>query len=118
MAMAALAPRFVFANGRSPWPDMLLQIIFACIIFGLFTMIFATGMMGGGDVQLLGPLALWLPWQPMMMLLLIMSVLGGVVTVITVLHSSEEHTSELNPLMRISYADFCLKKNTYTLSIQ
>src|SRR3546814_17865126 len=65
---------------------MLLQIIFACIIFGLFTMIFATGMMGGGDVKLLGALALWLPWQPMMMLLLIMSVLGGVVTVITVLH--------------------------------
>src|SRR3546814_15396644 len=49
-------------------------------------MIFATGMMGGGDVKLLGALALWLPWQPMMMLLLIMSVLGGVVTVITVLH--------------------------------
>src|SRR3546814_1736708 len=28
---------------------------------------------------------------------------------------SEEHTSELQSLMRISYADFCLnKKNTYT----
>src|SRR3546814_16327240 len=65
---------------------MLLQIIFACIIFGLFTMIFATGMMGGGAVKLLGALALWLPWQPMLMLLLLMSVLGGVVTVITVLH--------------------------------
>src|SRR3546814_7973600 len=25
---------------------------------------------------------------------------------------SEEHTSELQSLMRISYADFCLKKNT------
>src|SRR3546814_5740882 len=27
---------------------------------------------------------------------------------------SEEHTSELQSLMRISYADFCLKKNTNT----
>src|SRR3546814_1227511 len=27
-------------------------------------------------------------------------------------HRSEEHTSELQSLMRISYADFCLKKNT------
>src|SRR3546814_6892856 len=27
---------------------------------------------------------------------------------------SEEHTSELQSLMRISYADFCLKKKTYT----
>src|SRR3546814_7201996 len=26
---------------------------------------------------------------------------------------SEEHTSELQPLMRISYAVFCLKKNNY-----
>src|SRR3546814_2396532 len=27
---------------------------------------------------------------------------------------SEEHTSELQSLMRISYAVFCLKKKTYT----
>src|SRR3546814_1299356 len=29
------------------------------------------------------------------------------------LHRSEEHTSELQSLMRISYAVFCLKKKTY-----
>src|SRR3546814_4615926 len=29
-------------------------------------------------------------------------------------HRSEEHTSELQSLMRISYAVFCLKKNKYT----
>src|SRR3546814_3942398 len=29
-------------------------------------------------------------------------------------HRSEEHTSELQSLMRISYAVFCLKKKTYT----
>src|SRR3546814_4464733 len=28
-------------------------------------------------------------------------------------HRSEEHTSELQSLMRISYAVFCLKKKTY-----
>src|SRR3546814_7278684 len=28
---------------------------------------------------------------------------------------SEEHTSELQSLMRISYAVFCLKKKTYTI---
>src|SRR3546814_5408705 len=32
-----------------------------------------------------------------------------------VLHRSEEHTSELQSLMRISYAVFCLKKKTYTI---
>src|SRR3546814_3262463 len=30
---------------------------------------------------------------------------------------SEEHTSELQSLMRISYAVFCLKKKTYNKSI-
>src|SRR3546814_2796544 len=29
---------------------------------------------------------------------------------------SEEHTSELQSLMRISYADFCLKKHTHQTS--
>src|SRR3546814_2919154 len=29
-------------------------------------------------------------------------------------HRSEEHTSELQSLMRISYAVFCLKKNIYS----
>src|SRR3546814_3368443 len=29
---------------------------------------------------------------------------------------SEEHTSELESLMRISYADFCLKKKTHKLT--
>src|SRR3546814_6558643 len=31
---------------------------------------------------------------------------------------SEEHTSELQPLMRMSYAVFCLKKNTLKKSSQ
>src|SRR3546814_3759810 len=35
--------------------------------------------------------------------------------VIELLKRSEEHTSELQSLMRISYAVFCLKKKKYTL---
>src|SRR3546814_6945241 len=35
---------------------------------------------------------------------------------ISALHRSEEHTSELQSLMRISYAVFCLKKKTHTTS--
>src|SRR3546814_3594136 len=33
-------------------------------------------------------------------------------TIAAVNKRSEEHTSELQSLMRISFADFCLKKNT------
>src|SRR3546814_6074549 len=36
------------------------------------------------------------------------------VTVVRVTDRSEEHTSELQSLMRISYAVFCLKKKTET----
>src|SRR3546814_4343076 len=38
--------------------------------------------------------------------------LGYVASVFLVGHRSEEHTSELQSLMRISYAVFCLKKKT------
>src|SRR3546814_8748950 len=34
----------------------------------------------------------------------------GLTAVVVALLRSEEHTSELQSLMRISYADFCLKK--------
>src|SRR3546814_1286445 len=36
----------------------------------------------------------------------------GVLPKVSVLSRSEEHTSELQSLMRISYAVFCLKKQT------
>ena len=39
-------------------------------------------MMGGGDVKMLGALALWLPLQPLVWLLILMSLIGGVLTVI------------------------------------
>src|SRR3546814_5812180 len=35
----------------------------------------------------------------------------------TVLTRTEEHTSELQSLMRISYADFCLTKQKYKINI-
>src|SRR3546814_1145088 len=37
---------------------------------------------------------------------------ANVVVVVVSAGRSEEHTSELQSLMRISYADFCLKKKT------
>src|SRR3546814_1383850 len=40
----------------------------------------------------------------------LLGLLGGKAQV---LHRSEEHTSELQSLMRISYAVFCLKKKTH-----
>src|SRR3546814_19468587 len=42
----------------------------------------------------------------------VLKTLGGSDAVLA-LHRSEEHTSELQSLMRISYAVFCLKKKKY-----
>lgn len=86
IAMAALAPLFWIATGLPLWPGMFIQLGLALIIFISFALMFAMGFMGGGDVKLLGALALWLPLQPMITLLLIMSILGGAVTAATILH--------------------------------
>src|SRR3546814_9239604 len=42
----------------------------------------------------------------------------GLVTLIFVVRRSEEHTSELQSLMRISYAVFCLKKKQHAQKYQ
>jgi len=86
IAIAALAPLYWLANGIPAWPDMALQIALGIAIFGVFAALFALGLMGGGDVKLLAAVALWFPWQAIGLLLLIMAMIGGIVTVITVVH--------------------------------
>ena len=49
-------------------------------MFGLFTIAFAMGAMGGSDVKLVAAIALWLPAQSVLALLYIMSVAGGALT--------------------------------------
>src|SRR3546814_5333130 len=58
-------------------------------------------------------------WQIPVIAVLVSLVAGGVglrkaVSTDPALARSEEHTSELQSLMRISYAVFCLKKKTQT----
>lgn len=86
IAIAALAPLYWLASGIPAWPDMALQIALGIAIFGVFAALFALGLMGGGDVKLLAAVALWFPWQAIGLLLLIMAMIGGIVTVVTVVH--------------------------------
>ncbi len=79
-AIALLAPAWWWANGWALWPDMAIQLGIAAIVFALFIGAFALGQMGGGDVKMIGALALWLPMQPLIWMLMLMSVIGGVVT--------------------------------------
>lgn len=80
IAIALLALPFWWACGLDPWPGVALQLGLAAATFSLFALAFALGAMGGGDVKLLGALALWLPWQKLLAMLFVMSVAGGALT--------------------------------------
>ena len=85
LAIALLAIPFWWATGLALWPDMAIQLGVGALVFGAFAIAFFLGGMGGGDVKLLGALALWLPWQAVLVLLVIMSIAGGVLTLAMVI---------------------------------
>jgi prepilin peptidase CpaA len=86
-AIALLAIPFWFSLGYSPWPDMAAQIGVAFGVFALFVLLFNFGFMGGGDVKMIGALALWLPAGLVLKLLIIMSIAGGVLTLAMLIRS-------------------------------
>lgn len=79
-AIALLAPAWWWANGLALWPDIAVQLGIAAILFGLFVGAFALGQMGGGDVKLIGAVALWLPFGRLADMLLVMALVGGAIT--------------------------------------
>jgi prepilin peptidase CpaA len=79
-AIALLAIPFWWTSGLEFWPEIARQVGIALAVFGLFTIAFALGAMGGGDVKMVGALALWLPPEAVVMMLIIMSLAGGALT--------------------------------------
>src|SRR3546814_11559653 len=75
-----MAPWRWVASGLAPWPYRAIQIGLAVSVFGVFALVFAMGWMGGGDVKLIGALALWFPFQPLLWVLIVMSLAGGAIT--------------------------------------
>jgi prepilin peptidase CpaA len=84
IAIAAIAPLFWWSTGYQLWPDVAIQLGIGLAVFGVFTLAFMIGQMGGGDVKMLGALALWFPWQPLLNMLMIMAIAGGVLTILLV----------------------------------
>nr|WP_315589868.1 prepilin peptidase [Sphingomonas psychrotolerans] len=80
--IALLAPLWWWANDLALWPDIAVQLGLAALVFAFFVGAFALGQMGGGDVKLLGALALWLPAQPLVGMLMLMSLIGGALTLV------------------------------------
>ncbi|MBO9711347.1 prepilin peptidase [Sphingomonas sp.] len=83
--IALMAPLWWVANGLHFWPDMALQFGVALLVFAFFAGAFAIGQMGGGDVKLIGALALWFPVVPLVWLLVVMSIAGGLLTLVMVI---------------------------------
>jgi prepilin peptidase CpaA len=80
--IALAAPLYWWVTGLTLWPDVALQILFALAVFAAFAGLFAIGAMGGGDVKLIGALALWFPVTPFLSLLTMMAILGGALTIV------------------------------------
>lgn len=84
LAIALLAPAYWWATGLPLWPEVAVQLLLGALVFAFFAGLFALGWMGGGDVKLLGALALWLPLLGILKLLVAMSLVGGLLTLIVI----------------------------------
>jgi len=80
--IALAAPLFWWASGLALWPDVAIQLGVAAGTFAVLTALFAMGAMGGGDVKLLGALALWIAPLPFLNLVIVMALVGGLLTIL------------------------------------
>ena len=99
-AIALLAPLWWWATGLAIWPDMAIQIGVALLVFAFFAGAFALGQMGGGDVKMIGAIALWLPPMQLLWLIVLMSLLGGALTLLLV---AEKMVRRHERLLEIPY---------------
>jgi len=78
-AIAIVAVIFWIIVGEPLWPDIAIRIAVAVAIFAIFALLFVLRMMGGGDVKMIGALALWLPLKALFAMITVMAISGGVI---------------------------------------
>ena len=99
-AIALMAPLWWWTSGLAVWPDMAMQLGVALLVFAFFAGAFALGQMGGGDVKMIGALALWLPVMPLLWMIVLMSLIGGALTLLMVV---EKKVRRHDRLLEIPY---------------
>ncbi len=80
-AIALLAPAYWY-GAQFGLGEIGIQLALAAVVLLVFAGAFALGVMGGGDVKMLGALALWLRPDQLVMMFVVMSLAGGVLTVV------------------------------------
>ena len=116
LTVAAGAPLYWLAIGLPLWPGIAWQLGLATLVFAVCCALFAMRQMGGGDVKLLGALALWFPWQALMTLIMLMALLGGAVTLVTMIHhriAKKQGQPEIPYGVAISIAALCMIGERY-----
>src|SRR3546814_1731961 len=112
MAISGTVGVFVLESGQSAWNVVFLRCVFGAL--GLLAYCLARGLLRPGIFTratlawtLVAGVAIVLNW-----VLLFSAYRLASISLATAVYNfrSEEHTSELQSLMRISYAVFCLKK--------
>ncbi len=77
LAIAVTAPLAWMGGGLALWPDIAWQVAAAAAVFAAFAALFFIGGIGGGDVKLIGALALWIDVRLLLSLLFVMALVGG-----------------------------------------
>ena len=86
IAIALLAPLFWWASGVELWPDAAMRVGAALAIFLTFYGLFCLGGIGGGDVKMVGAVALWFGPLTTFKFFVLTTLIGGVVSIITLIH--------------------------------
>lgn len=85
-AIALGAPIYWWAAGFQLWPEVAIIVGVAIGLSILFTIAFAIGAMGGGDVKMIGALSLWMTPLQLPVMLIVMAIGGGVLTLAMLIH--------------------------------
>ncbi len=86
IAIALLAPLFWYASGVELWPDAAMRVGAALAIFLAFYGLFCLGGIGGGDVKMVGAVALWFGPITTFKFFVLTTLIGGVVSIATLIH--------------------------------
>lgn len=76
-------------NGTTPLEDThwISAVVTALVVTTIFTILFAMGYMGGGDVKLIGAISLWAGAELIVGFLLATTIAGGILAIFWTLHS-------------------------------